>query len=488
MGKYILISVLSVLALVGPSVAFLQKIYNPSTELANSNLHKFVAGQDDEPLFLTPYIEQGKLDEARNLSLVRNLPGLSSSESVKSYSGYLTVNKKYNSNIFFWLFPPMNGKVTKETPILLWLQGGPGASSMYALFVENGPLVVSKDMKHLSLRNYSWNHEFAMVYVDQPVGTGFSFTDNDAGYAKNQNDVARDLFEALKQLFTLYNEYHGNPFFVTGESYAGKYVPAITHKIHVENEEAKKHGINLAGMAIGDGLCDPISMFDYGDLLYQMGLLDGPQREFFLGEQERARSFIRERKFEKAFRVFDELLNGDLTPNGFSYYRNWTGLQNYFNILVDNSPEDNNYYNGYLALKETRTAIHVGNRQYNNGTTVESHLVNDVMDSVRPWVEDILDANIRSLFYSGQLDVIVGAPLTENFLRQVVWKHRHEYVHAKRYIYKVDPKDSVVAGYVRHAGNLIYALIRNAGHMVPYDQPRVAYDMIHRFVKQKALP
>lgn len=107
MGKYILISVLSVLALVGPSVAFLRKIYNPSTELANSNLHKFVAGQDDEPLFLTPYIEQGKLDEARNLSLVRNLPGLSSSESVKSYSGYLTVNKKYNSNIFFWLFPPM---------------------------------------------------------------------------------------------------------------------------------------------------------------------------------------------------------------------------------------------------------------------------------------------------------------------------------------------------------------------------------------------
>lgn len=83
----------------------------------------------------------------------------------------------------------------------------------------------------------------------------FSFTNG--GYATNEVDVGRDLYEALSQFFTLFNQYKGNPFFVTGESYAGKYVPAISYKIHTMGQDAKDKGINLQGMAIGDGLCDP---------------------------------------------------------------------------------------------------------------------------------------------------------------------------------------------------------------------------------------
>lgn len=267
-----------------------------------------------------------------------------------------------------------------------------------------------------------------------------------------------------------------------GESYGGKYVPAITHKIHEMGAEAVKVGINLKGMAIGDGLCDPKNMFDYGDYLYQVGLIDELQRDHFYKEQAKARAFIDERKFKEAFGVFDALLNGDLTPGGTSYYRNVTGLQNYFNILFDNAPVDNSYYNSYLAEKATREAIHVGNKPYNDGSIVEKHLVSDVMNSVKPWVEVILDSNIRSLFYSGQLDVIVAAPLTENFLRKLQWKRSREFNHSGRQIYKVSPSDSSVAGYVRHLDNLTYVLIRKAGHMVPYDQPRVALDMITRFV------
>src|SRR5690606_25173397 len=99
---------------------------------------------------------------------------------VKSYSGFFTVNKTHNSNLFFWFFPalvseaklsdapstplsavssPKSGKT--DVPVLLWLQGGPGASSLYGLFVENGPLKVNKDGS-VEMRNYTWNKDFAV--------------------------------------------------------------------------------------------------------------------------------------------------------------------------------------------------------------------------------------------------------------------------------------------------------------------------------------
>lgn len=311
------------------------------------------------------------------------------------------------------------------------------------------------------------------------------------------------MYEALKQFFTLYEDFRGNPFYVAGESYGGKYVPAITYKIHKEGDAAKSVGINLQGMLVGDGLCDPrnmvnlklfecqvligvFSQHDYGDYLYQVGLIDDLQREHFYREQTKLQHLIEERKFEAAFRVFDALLNGDLTPGGTSYYRNVTGMTNYFNILFDSEPAETGYYNNYLALKAVRTAIHVGGRPYNDGSEVEKHLINDIMDSVKPWVEEILNAEIRSLFYSGQLDVIVAAPLTENFLKKLSWRRSSAFNHSPRMIYKVAPGDASVAGYVRQAGNqLYYAIVRKAGHMVPYDQPRVALDMVTRFVTQK---
>lgn len=67
-----------------------------------------------------------------------------------------------------------------------------------------------------------------MLYIDNPVGTGFSFTQRDEGYTRNETDVGRDLFEALQQFFTLFPEYVGNAFYATGESYAGAYLRVLS--------------------------------------------------------------------------------------------------------------------------------------------------------------------------------------------------------------------------------------------------------------------
>jgi vitellogenic carboxypeptidase-like protein len=170
--------------------------------------------------------------------------------------------------MFFWFFPAQNGN--KSAPVLLWLQGGPGATSLFGLFNENGPIQVNTDGS-LTERPINWNSLYSLLYIDNPVGTGYSFTSNDQGYTRSQDDVARDLYSALSQFFQIYTDYASSPFYVTGESYAGKYVPSITYKIHVENQNASaKIKINLKGMSIGDGLTDPVNQYMYGDFLYQV--------------------------------------------------------------------------------------------------------------------------------------------------------------------------------------------------------------------------
>ncbi|XP_049336575.1 probable serine carboxypeptidase CPVL [Astyanax mexicanus] len=426
-----------------------------------------------KPLFLTPYLEQGKIEEAKKLSLVGPLPGA----NVKSYSGYLTVNKSYNSNLFFWFFP---AQVRPETaPVLLWLQGGPGGTSMFGLFVEHGPYFVHQNLT-LGYREIPWTSRYSVLYIDNPVGTGWSFTDDDKGYATNQDDVGRDLYSALIQFFQIFSEFQSNEFYATGESYAGKYVPAIGYYIHKNNPSAKVK-INFKGVAIGDGLCDPELMLGgYADFLYQTGMIDELQMQYVKLQTDSGVRLIQQQRWIEAFEVFDSLLNGDLSPYP-SFFQNATGCTNYFNYLQCQEPADQEYFAKFVTLPTVRSSIHVGNLTFHDGSEVEKHLLQDVMKTIKPWLGVLMD-KYRVLIYSGQLDVIVAAPLTERFLPTVNWTGADDYKKAERFHWKVQPSDTEVAGYVRQVGEFYQVIVRGGGHILPYDQPQRSFDMIDRFL------
>ena len=259
-----------------------------------------IESNDDpgEPLFLTPYIESGEIGRARNLSRVNLQPDY----SYLSYSGYLTVNKTLGSNLFFWFFPAQNGNTS--APLLVWLQGGPGASSLFGLFSELGPIMVDKE-KNLQPSNITWNSKYHLLFIDQPVGTGYSFTKSEDGYVHNEDEVARDLYAMLLQFFEIYYEYASVPFYVTGESYGGKYVPAIGYKIHVENLQTK-FKINFKGIAIGDGWIDPYIQWDFGPVLYQFGLIDEYQLEYANLQAQLVRRAIELKQYDLANELDDK--------------------------------------------------------------------------------------------------------------------------------------------------------------------------------------
>lgn len=446
-----------------------------------SNPPHFSEEQVGNPLILTPFLENGQIDQAKDLAQVR---GISEDLGIQTYSGFFTVNKTYDSNLFFWYAP---SKFSPDAPLILWLQGGPGGSSLFGLFVEHGPFYVTEQLE-VRARSTAWSLPYNVLYIDQPVGTGFSFTQSELGYVTDQERVADDLYEALKQFYTLFPDLLSQDLYITGESYAGKYVPAISYRIHKMNSFGSEGGddtssssamtkgmrMPLKGLAIGDGLCDPRHQLDYGDFLYQVGLLDEADRDLVQERTELAKLSMELQQWHQATDEFDSIL--DIVMNR-------TGLNFYYNYLLSEQPKDFTYYPQWLERPQVRKAIHVGNLTYDDvSMKVHQYLNDDMLKSIRPWLEDLLEADYKVMVYSGQLDVIIAFPQTENFLNALEWSGKYIYAMAPRKIWKVEGQ---VAGYVRQAKNLKQVMVRNAGHILPYDQPKWAFDMIQRFIQDK---
>merc|ERR1719335_1436109 len=186
--------------------------------------------------------------------------------SVKQHSGYMTFGEK-KKQYFFWMFESRNNPA--NDPTVMWLTGGPGCSSMTGLLFENGPCKVSADGESTTVNQYSWNAKANVMWVDQPPGTGFS----KGSWDHDEDGVAEDMYQFLQVLFKAMPQYN-KKFFVTGESYAGHYIPAVTHRIFKGNSQLAKGDvkIDLKGMAIGNGLTDVQEQYKwYPDMICKGG-------------------------------------------------------------------------------------------------------------------------------------------------------------------------------------------------------------------------
>ncbi|XP_026804483.1 venom serine carboxypeptidase-like [Rhopalosiphum maidis] len=431
---------------------------------------------DDGPLYLSPMIRDGRIDEARAACKVRLND--SAAAGVDSCAGYLTVDEAHDSNLFFWFFPAASGD--GKAPVVLWLQGGPGAPSLYSVFNENGPFLVD-EVGGLLRRNLTWTSTHSMLYVDSPVGVGYSFTGDEAGYTTNQTAIAKNLYAALVQFFELYPEYRDNDFYAAGESYAGKYVPAVSYAIHRNNDGARVK-INLKGLAIGNGFIDPVNQMVYSDVLFQYGLIDEDGKRLFKEQEDLARDRIASGDYKAAYDAMTRMMI--TTP---SLYGELTGMRNIYNMMWHKNPipYEGGHWDRYVQC-QGRAALHVGRRPWSSVDVVYERMKYDIPLSVAPWLAELLDTGrYRVLLYSGQLDVIVPYRGTVNVARALRWAGAERFRNATRSIWMPNCssrcRTTKVAGYATTHGPLTVLLVRNAGHMVPYDQPAWAHNMIELF-------
>ena len=142
-----------------------------------------------EPLMLSPLIRQGRLAEARARSRVVE----PQSGEPMGEAGFLTTDEATAKHMFYWFFEAQSGD--PDAPLVVWLQGGPGGSSMFGLFSEMGPYALTAQLEPVR-RNTTWNRDYAMLFIDNPVGAGFSFTEQPDGYCTDSKGcVASNLCE-----------------------------------------------------------------------------------------------------------------------------------------------------------------------------------------------------------------------------------------------------------------------------------------------------
>ena len=143
----------------------------------------------------------------------------------------------------------------KNDPVVLWLNGGPGCSSLTGLFLELGPATVDEKIK-LHNNPYSWNANASVIFLDQPVNVGYSYS---GGSVSDSIAAGKDVYALLTLFFKQFPEYAKQDFHIAGESYAGHYIPVFTSEILSH----KNRNINLKSVLIGNGLTDGLTQYEY---------------------------------------------------------------------------------------------------------------------------------------------------------------------------------------------------------------------------------
>jgi len=336
------------------------------------------------------------------------------------YSGLVDLER--NDDMFYWWFESRND--AKNDPLVLWLTGGPGCASEIALFYENGPYQFEADGKTLKSNPYSWNSKANLLYIDQPVGTGFS----KAGIpdlVTNEEEVAENMAKFMIKFLEKYPELQGKDFYITGESYAGHYIPAISHNFQFKHKDDLK--INFKGLAIGNGLVDPYNQYPaYDTFAYENKLIGFAAHEILSGAFKGCQVLIESGVWPVAIEVcnilMDTILGNPIAPR-FNVYDIREGCDKP-PLCYDMSPADN-----LLAKADIKKVLGVSGRGWTEcSNLVHTALLGDWMTNLAPKMTDILnDGSLDVLVYSGDKDFICNWRGGESWTNKCSWSGHENY-------------------------------------------------------------
>ncbi|KAL3510594.1 hypothetical protein ACH5RR_029995 [Cinchona calisaya] len=398
-------------------------------------------------------------------------------EALPTKSGYLQVNSTTGSAIFYTFYEAKQPATPlSQTPILIWLQGGPGCSSMIGNFYELGPWRVSSNVS-VEPNPGTWNRIFGLVFIDNPIGVGFSIAASFEEIPRNQRGVAKHLFIAIKKFIKLDDSFKTRPIYVTGESYAGKYVPAFGFYALKKNAKLPvSERVNLVGVAIGNGLTDPITQVATHALnAYYSALVNDKQKTILENLQKNAVELTENRNWSEATNARSRVLDKLQEMTGLATLYDLRRLTPYQSELVAE----------FLANAEVKKVLGAEENIVFEACSdvVGEALQEDVMKSVR-YMVDYLVKNTQVLLYQGQCDLRDSVVSNEAWMKKLKWERIGEFLEAERKVWKVNGN---LAGFVQKLGSLSHVVVLGAGHLVPTDQAVNSQAMIEDWVLEKGL-
>ncbi|XP_063912080.1 retinoid-inducible serine carboxypeptidase-like isoform X1 [Zophobas morio] len=408
--------------------------------------------------------------------------------------GYVTVRE--GAHLFWWLHQTSaNVDSYTERPLVIWLQGGPGASSTgYGNFAELGPLDAD-----LNPRNTTWIQYVNVLYVDNPVGSGYSYTDSLDALPINNTQIAEDFVVLLRGIFNIIPDLKNMPMYIFCESYGGKMAVEIALAVN----QAVKNGsleANLKGLGLGDSWISPIdSVLTWAPYLLNLGIVDQNEYEQIQVSAEATKKALDRGNFSEATSLWSstEALVKLVTNNVDFYnvlsqtpsqqgirifvFKNTEILIQTFTVLgksphylltAEEDEKINTLMNG--VVKE---ALHLNHSWGFQSAFVFIYLREDFMKPVTDIVEILLNTtNIKIGVYNGQLDLIVDTPGTIKWVDNLEFKDSILWKTSERSAMIVD---NIVEGYYKKLGNLAVYWVNRAGHMVSIDNPSAMYYILN---------
>ncbi|XP_004506087.1 serine carboxypeptidase-like 51 [Cicer arietinum] len=438
-----------------------------------------------------------------------NVTALKSHDGSEEW-GYVQVRPK--AHMFWWLYrsPYRVEDSSKPWPIILWLQGGPGASGVgIGNFEEVGPLDTS-----LQPRNSTWLTKADLLFVDNPVGTGYSFVEDDKLFVKTDEEAATDLTTLLIALFNKDEKLQKSPLYIVAESYGGKF--AVTLGLSaLKAIEDKKLKLTLGGVALGDSWISAEDyVFSWGPLLKDLSRLDDNGLEQSNSIAQRIKQQLEDGKFADATSSWSELESVILAnSNNVDFY----------NLLLDEGSDSSSTlsamelglfkeismksYSKYLTTMRSRSFSPGGDDDIDtllNGVIkkklkiipenvtwggqsnkVFSYLEGDFMKPRIDEVDQLLAKGVNVTVYNGQVDLICATKGTEAWLKKLKWEGLKNFLGKDRTaLYCGSTKTT--KGFVKSYKNLHFYWILGAGHFVPTDQPCLALKMIASITQSPA--
>nr|CAD1822371.1 unnamed protein product [Ananas comosus var. bracteatus] len=188
-------------------------------------------------------------------TLVTHLPGFDGRLPFRFETGYVGVDEEKGVELFYY-FVESEGR-PRDDPLVLWLTGGPRCSAFSGLVFEIGPLKFVTAEYNGSLPSlvyfpYSWTKVSSIIFLDSPVGSGFSFSKQMEGYDVGDISSSMQVYTFIKKWFSDHPQFLSNPFYVAGDSYAGKVAPLIAQIISEGIESGQQPRLNLKGYLIGN--------------------------------------------------------------------------------------------------------------------------------------------------------------------------------------------------------------------------------------------
>lgn len=346
----------------------------------------------------------------------------------------------------------------------------------------------------IRLNPHSWLNTANLLFLDQPVGTGMSYTHKNE-HRVDEETIAKDFYDFLIKFLKLHREYlsvspnqpaRSRSIYIFGESHAGRYIPQFSQYILEQNIATNDIHISLDGVGIGNGWIHPIIQYDYSEYAHGMGLITvGQVRElkamYVKCVADLNISFYSKTCLDNLYSIIDSVSNSHGKKLNQYDVRMFVSSMREYPVGIDHIVE-------YLNRVDVRKALHANTEKsfrYDQcSSDVHSSLLKFDGVSTLKNVNFLLENNIRVLIYNGQWDIVCNPYNTEKMLFYLEWKASKEFQSSEKYTWIIkDQKEP--AGYVQQGGNLTYLVVPGAGHLVTYDVPEVALNMVDRFIHQK---